>query len=577
MDTASLGLVSRPMSDAATSRQHFAQGTYALRRHNPELARAHFEAAHTLASPLVSGHALRGLAQAALQEDNGDESLALLAVARRAYALCEDSERVLHDEPTPLVDDALEGRATCWVMEVDVHIQAGRFERAQAALDTAYPLYRGLDGRRSQADLWSATARLSQHYKRWTTAGVAWQRVIRIAESHKDRFLEAGAWLRLAEVRLRDADLPALEDCLEKAEPLVIDLDEADLTARMHSARAALFAANAEYEAAWDAGLDALYALEKVDDHALLDTTRLRMAGIALRVRPAESVPLMREVLASQQERKSKVMLALLAHRAAEAAFEQHKFAEALLAARAEEGLGPQSHAARLLQVRSLMSLGEEEAAAWLAAYQARTVGDDYPAAVAMAEALGDRLPDDEEVSFERVATEALPRRDKVVTRVAKLRGVPLEILSSARGIELILDQLATHQGALAVVGPHAAVPENPVMVWTDGQGEERTLQLPEGITTVGRGRANGIRISWDEAMARAHFALHRKGKKVLIRDLGTETGTKVSNIAIKGERQLGPGEVIIAGDTQFKLELRKTATAAAVTATAAVAVSIPG
>jgi hypothetical protein len=564
------------MSDAATSRQHFAQGTYALRRRNAELARAHFSAAHTLASPLVSGHALRGLAQSALLDKDSDRALALLAVARRAYALCEDSERVLHDAPTDLVADALEGRATCWVMEVDVHIQSGRFERAQAALDTAYPLYRGLDGRRSQADLWSATARLSQHHKRWSTAGVAWQKVIAIAEAHKDRYLEAGAWLRLAEVRLRDADLAALEDCLDHAEPLVLDLEEADLTARMHSARAALFAARSEYEAAWDAGLDALYALEKVDDVPLLDTTRLRMVGIAQRVRPAECVPLMREVLASQADRKSKVMLSLLAHRAAEVALDQHKFAEALLAARAEEGLGPQPHSARLLQVRALMSLDEEEAAAWLSAYEARTAGDDYPAAVAMAEALGDRLPSDQDVSFERLATEALPRRDRVVTAVAKLRGVPLEILSSARGIELLLDQLATQRGALAVVGPNAAVPENPVFVWVDAQDQERTLQLPEGITTVGRGRANGIRISWDETMSRAHFALHRKGKKVLLRDLGSEHGTKVSGVVIQGERQLGPGEDVIAGETHFKLELRKTATAAAVQTSAAVAVSIP-
>ncbi len=564
------------MSDAATSRQHFSKGTYALRRRDAELARAHFGAAHTLASPLVSGHALRGLAQAALLDKDSDTALALLAVARRAYALCEDSEHVLHAETTDLVADALEGRATCWVMEVDVHIQSGRFERAQAALDTAYPLYRGLDGRRSQADLWSATARLSQHHKRWSTSGVAWQRVIDIAGVHKDRYLEAGAWLRLAEVRLRDADLPALDDCLTHAEPLVLDLEEADLTARMHSARAALYSARAEYEAAWDAGLDALYALEKVDDVALLDTTRLRMVGIAQRVRPAECVPLMREVLASQAERKSKVMLSLLAHRAADVALDQHKFAEALLAARAEEGLGPQPHSARLLQARALMALDEGEAAAWLAAYEARTAGDDYPAAVAMAEALGDRLPSDEDVSFERLATEALPRRDRVVTTVAKLHGVPLEILSSARGIELLLDKLASHRGALAVVGPNAAVPENPAFVWVDAQGQERTLQLPEGITTVGRGRANGLRIGWDQSLSRAHFALHRKGKKVLIRDLGSEHGTQVGGVALSGERQLGPGENVLAGETHFRLELRKTVTHAPMQASAAVAVFMP-
>lgn len=564
------------MTDSPTSRQHFDQGTYALRRRNPEFAKAHFVAAYTLASPIVSGHALRGLAQAALLEEESSRALELLVVARQAYALCEDTERLLQSEPTDIALDALEGRATCWVMEVDVHIQGGHFDRAQKALDTAYPLYRNLDGRRSQADLWSATARLSQHHKRWTTAGGAWQKVIRIAEAHKDRYQEAQAWLRLAEVRLRDADLDALKDSIDRAEPLVIDLDEAELHARLYSVRAAWLAQTNDYEAAWDAGLDALYALEKVDDRRLLDSTRLRMAAIAQRVRPAECVPLMREVLASQTERRSKVMLGLLANRAAELALEQQQFAAALLAARAEEGLVQRPHASRLLQVRALMSLQEEDAAAWLAAYEARTAGDEFPAAVAMARALGDRLPSDDSVSFERLATEALPRRDAVVVRVAKQRGVPLEILSSARGIELLLDQLATSHGALAIAGSHAAVPEAPFLIWNDGQGEERVQQLTEGITTVGRGRANGIQISWDPELSRAHFALHCKGKKVSIRDLGSDRGTRIGDRPVDGEITVGPGEIIHAGDSAFRFELRKSVTPAAVqAASASVAVAV--
>jgi hypothetical protein len=558
------------MSDAQTSRQHFAQGTYALRRHQPELARAHFLAAHTLASPIVSGHALRGMAQAALLEDDEKQALALLEVARRAYNLCEDAENVLNDAPTALATDALEGRATCWVMEVDVHIQAGHFDSAQRALDTAYPLYRTLDGRRSQADLWSATARLSQHHKRWTTAGVAWQKVIRIAEAHNDRHQAVQAWLRLAEVRLRDADLAALEDCIQHAEPIVLDLGEPELTARLHSVRAAWLAQCDEHEAAWDAGLDALYALERVDDHRLLDAIRLRMAGIAQRVRPAECVPLMREVLASQSEHPNKVMLALLANRASELALEQHQFAAALLAARAEEGLGPKPHGARLLQVRALLAMKEQDAAAWLAAYEARTAGDEYPAALSMAEALGDLLPHPDEVSFERLATEALPRRDAVIVAVARQRGIPIEVLCSARGLELLLDQLASSHGALAIVGPNAAVPESATLVWTDAQEQERAYVLTEGITTVGRGRANGVQIVWDPHLSRAHFALHCKGKKVSIRDLGSERGTTVDGAEFAGEQVVTVGQTIQAGDTEFRIELRKAAISTAAVASVA-------
>ena len=79
------------VSDAATSRQHFSLGTHALKQRDPTRAQAHFLAAHTLASPLVSGHALRGMAQACLQQGDSTQALALLDMARRAYLLCEDS------------------------------------------------------------------------------------------------------------------------------------------------------------------------------------------------------------------------------------------------------------------------------------------------------------------------------------------------------------------------------------------------------------------------------------------------------------------------------------------------------
>jgi hypothetical protein len=559
------------MSDASVSRQHFSLGTTALRKKQPELARAHFLAAHTLASPIVSGHALRGLAQAALQEGQAQRALELLVIAREAYALCERSERVIHGEDTALVLDAKEGRATCWVMEVDVHFASGRFDQAQTALDTAYPLYRDLEGRRSLADLWSATARLAQQHRRWTTAGVAWQKVIAVAEAHNDRALEGMAWLRLAEVRLRDVDLSALEDCITRAEPIVDDLDDPALIARLHSVRAAWFSQRNEFEAAWESGLDALHALETVDDPRLLASTRLRMASIAQRARPAECVPLLREVLESS-ERRSSATLALVAHRAAQLAMDRQRYVEALLAARAEEGLDQSPHPARLVQVRALLAMEEDEAAAWLAAYESRTAGDDYPAARSMAEALGDRLPADDDTSFERVATEAIPRRDEVVVRIARQRGVPIEVLCSARGIELILDLLSESRGALAIVGPQAAVPETPTLVWLDPQDQECFAHLAEGVGTVGRGRANAVQIVWDAHMSRAHFSLHRRGTKVTLRDLGSERGTFLDGRPVVGEIRVNPGETIRAGDTEFPFQLRKVASVPTPRATIATA-----
>jgi len=583
------------------SRHHFAAGAAALRARNPGLARAHFLAAHTLSSPLVSGHALRGMAQAALMSDDGDRTLELLEVARQAYELAEASATVLADAAdddddddddhevatdeartdgeaaADLAIDALEGRATCHVMEVDVHFQAGRYDAAQAALDAAYPLYRNIDGRRSQADLWSATARLAQHRQRWMTAGVAWQKVIAIAEEHRDPRMQCNGWLRLAEVRLRDAYLEGATSCLDKAEPTARDLDDPLLLGRLWSAHAALATKRAQHEAAWDMGLDALSHLEGAMDRRLLSTTRLRMAAIAEEARPAEVVPLLREVLDTERQHSHSDMLASVAHRAASFALGQRKFAEALLAARAEEGMAPAPHAARILQVRALLSLGEDIAAAWLAAYQARTVGDDYPAAVDLAKALGDRLPATDDDSFERVATEALPRRDNVVVRIARQRGMPLEAISTPRGIELVLDTLTTRQGAMAVASPEAAVPEAMALVWLDALDNEQVLELPVGVTTIGRGRTNAVQVAWDASVSRAHAAFERLGKTFTVRDLGSEHGTWVN-----GDRLGEDDVVVVAGDevrigqTPFRIEARKSLSVAAAvpapTATATVA-----
>jgi len=550
------------MSEQTNPRQHFESGSSALRQRNAELARAHFLAAHTLASPLVSGHALRGMAQAALLEGDDDRTVQLLGVARGAYQLAEDTERVLNGDDAPLVVDAVEGRATCHVMEVDVHFQAGRYDAAQAALDAAYPLYRNITGRRSLADLWSATARLAQHRQRWTTAGVAWQKVIGIAEEHIDLEMQGHAWLRLAEVRLRDTDLDAMEECLDHAERIARDLDHALLLGRMWSARAALAAQRAEYEAAWDMGLDALAKLETGHDRRLLSSTRLRMAAIAEKARPAEVVPLLRDVLDVERSLPHSELLASVAHRAATFALASNKYPEALLAARAEEGLAITPHQARLLQVRALLAVGEDLAAAWLASYQARTVGEDFPAAIALAKGLGGRLPDDDDQSFERVATQALPRRDNVVVRIARQRGVPLEAISTARGIELVLDTLASKGGAMAVANPEATVLAVPTLVWSDALDQERSLELPVGITTIGRSRTNAVQVAWDSEVSRSHAAVERVGNTLTVRDLDSEHGTKVNGEPLAEERVVVAGDEILVGSTPFVLEHRKSATA---------------
>jgi tetratricopeptide (TPR) repeat protein len=565
------------MADTAPSKKHFAAGSAALRRREPELARAHFLAAHTLASPLVSGHALRGLAQAALQDGDGDRALELLEAARKAYQLAEELVPLVEGPEATGNLDAREGQATCLVMAVDVHYHAGRFDQARASLDLAYPLYRSLDGRRSQADLWSATARLAQHDSRWAVAGSAWQKVIRIAESHRDTPLQALAWLRLAEVRLRDADLDAAESCVDKADPIARDLEDHALLGRMWSARAAIAYQRSDVEAAWDMGLDAVFHLEKSHDKRQLNLARLRLAQFATKTRPSEAIPTLREVLDAERSDAKSPLLATVAQRAADLALQQQAFGHALLAARAEEGLAPKPQAARQRQIRALLALEEDDAAAWLAAYEARRVGDDFPAAVAMAESLGKRLPSDAETSYETLATEAMPRRDQVVVRIARQRGIPLEHLSTARGIEMVLDTLGRNAGTLAVASPEAQVASTPVLVWEDALGQEQVYELPVGVTTIGRGRSNAIQIAWDSEISRAHASVVRIGHTLRLQDLESEKGTFVGTEQVS-HHALAEGDTFQLGSTFFRLEQRKSAVAAvvakALSGTAAVAIA---
>lgn len=553
------------MAETHTARQHFASGTTALRRRDPERARAHFRGAYALASPLVAAHAVRGLAQAALQEGDTERALALLAAGREAYALAETLEPVVapgEASTDAIALDAREGQATCLIMEVDVHYTAGRYELAQAALDKAYPLYRSLEDRPSQADLWTATARLAQHDQRWLVAGSAWKKVIKIAEKHKQNPQRCRAWLRLAEVRLLDADLESAENCIDHAEPIARDLEDPELLGRMWSAKAALAAQRDDLDAAWDMGLDAIDALSRSHEVRLLHITRLRMAQLAARTRPAEAVPLLREVLDAERDKPTSPLLASVAQKAADLALRRQRHDVALIAARAEEGLAAHPHDARLRQVRALLALGEDEAAAWLAHYEARTVGESMPALAAMATALGDAFPQILAASYERLATEAMPQRDAVVVRVARQRGLPLEHLSTARGLERVLDLLMQRAGTLAVASPEATVDTAPVLRWSDALGQEQRLEVPMGVTTIGRGRSNTIQIAWDPAIARSHVSLMRSGKTLRLQDLASENGTFVADKQVDSAVLL-EGDRFRVGETEFEVELRKSATAA--------------
>ena len=72
----------------------------------------------------------------------------------------------------------------------------------------------------------------------------------------------------------------------------------------------------------------------------------------------------------------------------------------------------------------------------------------------------------------------------------------------------------------------------------------------------VGRSLNTDLTTS-DPLMSRKHFKLIPDDENIFIEDLGSLNGTFVNQQLIKGERELKSGDIIIAGRTVFKFEIR--------------------
>src|SRR6266404_1455174 len=85
------------------------------------------------------------------------------------------------------------------------------------------------------------------------------------------------------------------------------------------------------------------------------------------------------------------------------------------------------------------------------------------------------------------------------------------------------------------------------------GRGATDTINLGDGVTTVGRHDDCQLRIKSSQ-VSRKHCELYEKKGLLLVKDLGSSNGTLVNGKRIKGQRVLEPGDELTIGPVQFRV-----------------------
>lgn len=67
----------------------------------------------------------------------------------------------------------------------------------------------------------------------------------------------------------------------------------------------------------------------------------------------------------------------------------------------------------------------------------------------------------------------------------------------------------------------------------------------------VGRGEQADAQVN-DELMSRRHFEIVEKNGSYILRDLQSRNGTTINGHTIEGEKTVGSGDTICAGETMF-------------------------
>lgn len=93
----------------------------------------------------------------------------------------------------------------------------------------------------------------------------------------------------------------------------------------------------------------------------------------------------------------------------------------------------------------------------------------------------------------------------------------------------------------------------DPFLVYTDGNGSERVLSMPDSWTrvTIGRGMSADVSLSWDSAVSSLHADLqHLADDWVLVDEGLSRHGSFVNGERVTGRRKLVDGDELRFGLT---------------------------
>lgn len=85
--------------------------------------------------------------------------------------------------------------------------------------------------------------------------------------------------------------------------------------------------------------------------------------------------------------------------------------------------------------------------------------------------------------------------------------------------------------------------------------GSHGTWSLPEGATTIGRGKNCGLCFA-DPRLSRKHVTMHVTGSHLVIEDLGSTNGALVNSDRISGRVDLKHGDIVVIGPCIFTVKI---------------------
>ncbi|MCB9677307.1 MAG: FHA domain-containing protein [Alphaproteobacteria bacterium] len=520
---------------------------------------------------LGGGHGWRGVAQVAMARKDWGLATRMLGLAERAYAL---GQELLTDtgDVEAIRMGLLEGRAAVGMLRADLALRRTRYADARRAIDAVYPLYRELGDRPVVADLWVTTARLAEREGRWFSARTAWAQVLRVRKANGDEPGQCDALVRMAEAMIVEDDLEKAKKKLAEAEELARYLEDETLQGRVHIAVAKILEHEHSWEAAWEKWLDAQHALREAGP-MLRGLSAVRMARTAVRVRPAEAGELLQRGLIALLEAHHPDAVGLVLHQLAIVALHNGDAKTALLAAVGADRARGGDDLVLGVVLRALLQLRELDAAYAVAVLRHENrPEEDRKATISLIRERLAEVPDIEGTSPKRIRKAAEDAVDVVLGPLARSRGLDVGEVSSRRAA-MKLTGAATETGAAErrPVEPGPQRDRIPHLVWSLGDGDLQAFALPQGLSLIGRGSGNAVRMGWDAKASRVHCAIEVAGDEVRLKDLASVGGTFVNGSKIEGEMVID-GEGFRVGDTVFHVEWRKAGVAGVASVEAAAA-----